>query len=42
MEFQYIISNKHKFKLLYNDIFYQNIEMQKRYDQQFYSVYIKK
>ena len=42
MEFQYIIGNKHKFKLLYNDIFYQNIEMQKRYDQQFYSVYVKK
>jgi ubiquinone/menaquinone biosynthesis C-methylase UbiE len=42
MEFQYIITHKNKFKLLYNDNFYQNIQMQKRYDQQFYSIFIKK
>ena len=41
IEFEYIFVKKHKFKLLYKDNLYQNIKMQKRYDQQFYSVFSK-
>ena len=39
MEFQYILTEKHHYKLLYSDNLYQNIIRNKRYDQQFYAIY---
>ena len=40
MEFEYIFTNKHKFKLLNQGNYCQTIDMQKRYDSQFYQIYI--
>lgn len=39
MEFNYILTKKHNYKLLYTDNLYQNIIRNKRYDQQFYAIY---
>lgn len=39
MEFEYIFTNKHKFKLLSSGTYCQTIDMQKRYDSQFYQIY---
>lgn len=41
MEWKYILTKKHKFKLLYSDNLYQTIQMHRRYDNQFYSIFIK-
>ena len=41
MEFEYILTKKFNFKLLYFDNYYQTIDLQKRYDQQFYQIYTK-
>lgn len=41
MEFEYIFTEKNRFKLIYTDNFYQTIDMTKRYDQQFYQIYLK-
>jgi len=41
MEFEYILTKNFNFKLLYFDNYYQTIDLQKRYDQQFYQIYTK-
>jgi ubiquinone/menaquinone biosynthesis C-methylase UbiE len=41
MEFEYIFTHKHKFKLIENELFCQTIDMQKRYDAQFFQLYKK-
>jgi ubiquinone/menaquinone biosynthesis C-methylase UbiE len=41
MEFQYIFTKLHKFTLGKSGNFVQSIDMQKRYDQQFYQIYYK-
>jgi ubiquinone/menaquinone biosynthesis C-methylase UbiE len=41
MEFQYIFTKLHNFALIKSGNFVQSIDMQKRYDQQFYQIYYK-
>jgi len=41
MEFEYIFTHKHNFQLIESDIFSQTINMQKRYDAQFFQIYKK-
>lgn len=41
MEFQYIFTDKFNFKLIDSGVYYQTIDMQKRYDSQFYQIYKK-
>ena len=41
MEFQYIFTEKFNLKLIDSGVYYQTIDMQKRYDSQFYQIYKK-
>lgn len=41
MEFEYIFTIMHKFKLICKDTYYESIDMQKKYDQQFFQIYQK-
>lgn len=41
MEWKYILTKKHKFKLLYSNTLYQTIQMHRRYDNQFYAIFKK-
>lgn len=38
MEWKYILTKKHKFKLLYTDNLYETAQMIRRYDNQFYAI----
>ena len=41
MEWKYILTKKHKFKLLYSSNLYQTVQMYRRYDNQFYAIFKK-
>ena len=41
MEFQYILTTQHKFKIIHSETYYESINMAKRYDNQFFQIYKK-